>query len=59
MVVTFMSIAVLLVVVVVDRRLSICVRSQSHQFLCNASIDVRKVCVASQACDGFMQQGPD
>ena len=38
-------------------RLSICVRSQSHQFLCNASVDVREVYVASQACDGFMQQG--
>ena len=38
--------------------LSICVISQSHQILCNASIDVRKVCEASQACDGFMQQGP-
>ena len=40
-------------------RLTICVESQSHQFLCNASIGVRKVYVASQACDGFMQQGPD
>ena len=39
--------------------LSICVRSQSHQFLCNASVDVRDVCVASQACEGFMQQGPE
>ena len=41
-----------------ESRLTICVRSQSHQFLCNASVDVREVCVASQACDGFMQQGP-
>ena len=37
----------------------ICVSSQSHQFLCNASVDMREVYVASQACDGFMQQGPD
>ena len=40
-------------------RLSICVRSQSHQFIRNASVDVREVYVASQACDGFMQQGPE
>ena len=39
-------------------RLTICVESQSHQFLCNASGGVWKVYVASQACDGFMQQGP-
>ena len=39
-------------------RLSICVESQSQQFLCNASVGMRKVYVASQACHGFMQQGP-
>ena len=38
--------------------LTICVESQSHQFLCNTSVGVPKVYVASQACDGFMQQGP-
>ena len=39
-------------------RLTICMESQSYQFLCNTSVGVRKVYVASQACDGFMQQGP-